>query len=317
MSTPLLVLVIWGHFDWLPYAAFGALASVYGKRGTRRQRAGAQALAGAALVVSVTMGAIAGASGLEPAVLLALASSSVVGLGLTWTAGLAPVPSLFLVFATGTVSAVTQTWTTLPAAAAVSMGAALFALLMGQLFAKTGSRDLADVRVRRAAALGSTRLPTLVLLYATLPVVAGLLATAAGLGHPYWAAVASVVPLAGASLFDKLGRGIHRLAGTIVGIAIAIAFLSMQPPVWVMVVAIALFQLLTELFVTRNYALAVIWITPLALTLSSLGDVSRTGVLVFDRVVGSGIGLGLAMMTLAVGYLVRSGRAERVRPRTN
>lgn len=311
VGVPLAVIAGLGRLDLLGYAAFGALAAVYGKRATRWVRLRAQSCVGAGLVAAVGIGGAAAASGAPAVVVAGLSVSSLLGLLLSWFGGWLPVPSLFLVFATGAIASAPLSWHDLPQALLIAAASVAFALAVSQIVVSLERgipRHTAAVVRGRVPALGYAGLPTLIALYAGAPVVAVLVATGTGLGHPFWAAVAAVVPLAGAKPSDRLGRGVHRLLGTVLGIGIAYAILSTGLPVWALIVAIAVFQVLTELYVTTNYTLAVVFITPMALILSTLSTPTVTDQLFLDRVVGSLIGVAVTVFALV---LIRSARRIR------
>lgn len=58
VAVPLLLLVSLDRAHWVPYAAFGAFTSLYGRASDRADRAGMQAMAGASLVLSVVLGVL-------------------------------------------------------------------------------------------------------------------------------------------------------------------------------------------------------------------------------------------------------------------
>jgi uncharacterized membrane protein YccC len=131
-------------------------------------------------------------------------------------------------------------------------------------------------------------------------VAAGVLATAAGLGHPYWASLTAVVPMAAADTHGRLLRAAHRLVGTAAGLVVAGALLALSPSGWALVALVALAQLGAELFVLRNYSLALVFITPLALLMNALGGRADPLTLVTDRAVETllGIAVGVAATLL-------------------
>ncbi len=130
---------------------------------------------------------------------------------------------------------------------------------------------------------------------------AGALSTGLGWEHPYWAMVAAVVVLAVPDLASRLVRGLQRMVGTLLGIGIAAAVLarSHRQGVWAVVVIAAL-QVLAELFVGRNYALALLFVTPLALMMGQLVAPSPVGPLLGDRLLETVVGSFVAMAVLLV-----------------
>ena len=313
VAVPLVLVVALGQVELSAYAAFGALSSVYGSRLGRRDRLRAQASVGAALTLAVVLGVVvASAPGTAPSSVLACALVSGLGVLITRTLGHLPVPSLFLVLATGTVSAAPHTWGDLPVAAAVAALAASFGLLVGR--ASLGlHRSLVPappppaLTLRTALAAPGARLE--LGYYLLSPALAGSLAHLLAFGHPYWAAVASLVPLAGRDLAAQLGRATLRFAGTVAGLGVGFLLIRPDPSVAVLLVAIAVLQVLTELFVTRNYGIAVVFITPMTLALGHLASPTPAAALVADRLVQTCLGVAVAAVVLVVARAVRPPQA--------
>ncbi len=104
--VPLALLTALGRPDLALFAVFGAFASVYGRAESHRSRARSQSLAGAALVVSISLGAVVATTGtVRPWLAVGLAAV-IAAIGclasdvLRWR----PPGSFFLVFAFGTVA---------------------------------------------------------------------------------------------------------------------------------------------------------------------------------------------------------------------
>lgn len=320
VAAPLAVLLAVGHADWTGYAVFGSVSTVYSKSGDYRMRLHAQTGTGLALTVAVTLGVVAGV--LAPGSMLAVAAMTVLsllGYLLAATFGWLPVPSLFLVFAAGTTSAYPHAWSDVPIAAALSACAVLFGVLTGQLGRllptqrqeplpqppRTPLRHLPAPATARAEAAA----------YLLGPLVAGSAATIMGIGHPYWAAVSATVPLSGITLAAQLGRASLRLAGTILGLGVAFALLAAGPPRWLLVIAVAVLQITTELFVARNYGIAVISLTPLALILGRLAAPGPLPPLLTDRLVETILGVAVAIGALLAIRTPPSTHTEAVRHR--
>jgi uncharacterized membrane protein YccC len=136
-------------------------------------------------------------------------------------------------------------------------------------------------------------------------VLAGLIANAAGLEHPAWAVVAAVVPLAIPGLRNQVRRGLNRVVGTLAGLVLAAVLLTPSLPGWAVILLVAALQGATELFVARNYALAMVFVTPLALLLIQVAAPQPTGRLVATRLTETLIGVSVG---IAVAF------ATRVRP---
>jgi uncharacterized membrane protein YccC len=97
--------------------------------------------------------------------------------------------------------------------------------------------------------------------------------------------------------------------GTVVGVCLfALVQLAHPTGVWLGVVLAAL-QFAVELVVIRNYGLALLFITPLALLISAqAGDVE--GVVV-DRVGDTLLGAVIAMVVLLAALVIRSRGTSR------
>jgi Fusaric acid resistance protein-like len=97
--------------------------------------------------------------------------------------------------------------------------------------------------------------------------VAGSAATAIGIGigHPYWAMVAAVVPLAAPGLRAQVLRPGHRVAGTLLGLPTSAALLAPGFGPLATVLLVAVLQIVTELVVGRHYGAALLFITPMAM----------------------------------------------------
>ncbi|MEV4348468.1 FUSC family protein [Actinoplanes sp. NPDC049596] len=137
---------------------------------------------------------------------------------------------------------------------------------------------------------------------------AGVLVHVTGLSHPYWAAVSAVAVLQTASLRLSSQKAIQRAGGTILGLIIAGAVVSVPGGPWVMVAGIVLAQVIAELLVIRNYGLAMLAITPLALLVGELGHQTPPLDLIGDRLVQTVLG---SLLGLAAALLVRNRAANR------
>jgi hypothetical protein len=124
--------------------------------------------------------------------------------------------------------------------------------------------------------------------------IAGTLATivgqALGFGHNYWAMVAAVVPLVGHSTRHRVDRGIQRILGTVVGLAVLAGIVAIRPAAWLMVVFIAACQFGAEMLIARQYFLAQVCVTPLALMSTLLVAHVNPLDLLHDRFIDTVIG---------------------------
>lgn len=307
IAVPLVLVWSLGHLDWSLYVAFGGFAAVYGRHAAYRDRWRMQAGAGSLIAVTITLGTAIGV--VAPASLLAVAGmtvSSAVGFAVSRKNGWLPLGSLFFVFASGATSSYAHPASDIPLAFGLAAVSSLFAIGLGQLgrFTRAGRqapKNAPPIRLSWKALLAAPGVRWDLVRYAAGPLIAGGIATGVGIGHPYWAAVSATVPLAGLTVDAQLTRAAHRLVGTLIGVAFALAILLAEPSDVVMIVVVIALQAFAELFVLRNYGLTVVALTPLALVLSHLASPVPIGQLVTDRAVETTIGVLVALGLMVIG----------------
>ena len=166
-----------------------------------------------------------------------------------------------------------------------------------------------------AATAGAPRAPG-VARHATAVAAAGLLGLCTGAEHAYWAMASSVTPLAAIGLAGMGVRGLHRVVGSCAGVLVAFPLLVLPQPAALLLVAVAVLALPTEAYMRTNYALAMVFFTPLILAMTALADPGSDGQqLVVDRgiqtVLGALVGLGVG-----IGFEVAARRRRRQRDGT-
>jgi uncharacterized membrane protein YccC len=129
--------------------------------------------------------------------------------------------------------------------------------------------------------------------------VAGAIASALSVQHAYWAIVAAVLILhQGLDWTRTVQRSLGRVLGTLAGLLLAGLILAAYPQGLWLVFTVALLQFIIESVVVRNYALAVMFITPLGLVIASGGrhvtDIAR---LLSARAVDTVVGCSVALAT--------------------
>lgn len=120
--------------------------------------------------------------------------------------------------------------------------------------------------------------------------------------HLYWAIAFSALVLhQGGPRAARTYRAVHRLIGTVLGLALFLVVAFLQPSGWWLVLLIVAFQFTIELLVTRNYGLAVTLITPLALLVATGGRYGdEPWALVAERLLDTVIAVLVALVVLWV-----------------
>jgi uncharacterized membrane protein YccC len=114
--------------------------------------------------------------------------------------------------------------------------------------------------------------------------------------RPYWITLSCAAVMCGSTIMATFHRSIQRSVGTIIGIFVAIIILSFQPQGFMIVAVNMCLTCLVELAISRNYALAAVFITPNAMLIAE-NSTKIYNVTYFataritDIVVGSIIGL--------------------------
>lgn len=305
VMVPLLVLVFTGHTGWAAYASFGAFTSLYGRRSEHLVRLQMQASAAVMLVLTVPTGVAVGLldAGWWMDVLVGMviaATGTVVARAHSYHPG----GPLFFIFAFGAIALMPHQHGDLLTALLVSGASALFSILVGTagvLLDPRGLRGAWRERVGLTLDLQQNWQPAWMALGV---LVAGTLAHLFRIGHPYWAMVAAVAPLSAPQVTTQVARGIHRTVGTTVGLVTAWVVLALHLAPVPAVLVVAVLQLLTEMWVGRNYAIAMLFITPMALLMGQIGVQRPIAGLLYDRgletFIGSAVGIGIAVLGWAV-----------------
>ncbi|MEU1983203.1 FUSC family protein [Nocardia sp. NPDC019395] len=133
--------------------------------------------------------------------------------------------------------------------------------------------------------------------------IAGLLAggvtVALELGRPDWAVLTVTVLLhQGPDRIRGTYRGVHRIGGTALGLVLFTGLYALEPRGWALVLVLMALQFAIEIFVARNYGLAVVFITPLALLMGGGGQYGNVLPVVRDRLIESVIGVLIGLAAL-------------------
>lgn len=323
--VPLLILVSVGHIDWLAYASFGAMTALYGRSEPYRVRARSVGIAAVGLVVSIFLGIVMAVTQASlPVLAIGLIFVIVAGLLLSAAVGLFPPTPIFFVFAYTVCSqAPTPADEVLPRLLVAVIAAAFaFAVTMsGWLIRRAAAEAPAGLfkplprnpRIR-AAALWDGRVWLAIVQNVVGVLVAGGLAIAGGIGHPYWAVVSVVAVMPPPGAAHSTSRAIHRIIGTALGVIVTGLVLLPNPPIGVLIAIIAIGQFGAEILVGRHYGAALLFVTPLALTVAHLASPIPVPALLADRVVETALGGGVAILIVLVTRWISQSRLSRQGP---
>lgn len=311
VAIPLTILLLVGRIDLAVYASFGSFTALYGRSEPYRIRLVSVSTAAISLTATISAGVLLACLG-TPLLPTAIALVVVIAFGVLVHAALGWIPGqpVFFVFALLVCAVVPTTWTEAPLAIGVAAASAALSWLLcmsGWMLRKVGGNRLAHrfrplhrTPVRTLAVLRDAVVWRTIAATAGAGLLAGGISLAFGIGRPYWAVVTvvAVMPLAHASF--SFSRAMHRTLGTIGGVIVAGVVLAFDPPAVVIVVFAVICQFVVELIIGKNYGIALVFITPLALTMSSLSQPSAVLPLVTDRVVETVVGVTVAIALVVV-----------------
>ncbi len=299
ISASLCLLSPWPHLAG--FASLGALAALFGRFAPRRSRTGIVLRCAFWQTLAVfAMSATAWAGWPATAQLVLLAASCGIYLMICFRGRFGAPGPLIFIFAVGasmtdTLSLEQMIERTL-ATATTGMLAWLICVASEALrhpptperpFPKDRKRSLGELSFMAAR----------VAIAAAIVVFAS---HALGMSHPAWAAMGAVAVMQGSHLHISMHRALQRMAGTAIGAALAWALLLQQPSAWMIIAAIALLQLLTEIVIGLNYGLAQTLVTPMALLMTYLGapalaDAGMAPERVVDTILGAVVGMFIAV----------------------
>lgn len=310
--APLIVLLLVNRLDLMVFVVFGAFTGVYGRVDGYWNRLRMQVRSGTLFFVVIALALAASSwwiSHEDPQLKSwqIVVSTTLIAGACSIAAGflrLRPAGSLFHIFAFAAIASIAD-----PAPAAQALLAAAATIVFQVVIGASGALgQWANVWKRTALPPMSDNVKSAIwwegLFYILTAGVAGALANIVGsrldAGHNYWAMVAAVVPLVGHTTRQRVRRGMHRVLGTLVGMLLMAALVLVNPPVLALVICIGLFQFMAEILVVRNYFLAQIFVTPLALVGVSLVAGLSTAVM-YDRIVETLIGSAVGILGVIGG----------------
>jgi hypothetical protein len=321
VAVPSLLLLAAGRTDLIMYAVFGALTGMYGRSEPHQLRFLHQCQAAVVLLGGVTAGLLLSVNHLQSWWLVAV-EAVLAGVGSVFAdrVRLKPNGPFFGILALGACASVPAPvpWYL---ALLIAAGSAAFSLLVG-FGGWIRHRSWQPGAARTAAGLqpaGQRELLVHATRYVLAVGAAGTVGVLSGSGHPHWAMAAAAVPLAGADLPSSVRRGIHRIVGTFVGLAVTAVVLLPGP--WtlaglfpgqqavLLALLVILFQFTTELFMARHYGLAMVSFTPVILLMTQLAAPIDPAVLILERGVETLVG---ALVGIAVVVAVRRAGSRTV-----
>ncbi|MDO7867232.1 FUSC family protein [Nocardioides jiangxiensis] len=303
LVLPGAALVLADRPELIIYAVFGSFAGMYGRAESRTLRLLHQSQGALLLLTGTVIGvALAHADADRPTIIVAAACFAVVGSLVADFFSLRPEGPFYGIFALGALAGMPELASPL-ALTTIAVASAVLAVLIGLASGRSGDAVRALVETVRAQRLRSR--PGAVVhafRYAVAVAAAGSAALACGLTHVNWAIAGAAVTLAAADSRGRLLRGIHRVVGTIAGLAVTALALApgFSPRTLAIVVICLLFP--TELFMAVNYALALSFFTPMIMLMTELAQPIGMRELLEDRALGTMLGVVVA---LVVSWVLR------------
>lgn len=313
VGVPLFALYAIDRLDLAVFAAFGALASLYGHRETGRSQLQTQAVAGALLVATIAVAAAFSAAR-GPAWLLgclllaAVIGPATLGAAMRWL----PRGEMFFVLVLLVIADIPVSWAKVPTAVATGAAAAAFCVLMSRLGQAEhpevgpGRAGLGD-RVSEGWASINRRRHAVAIVASALGVLsAWLIALVLGVGHPFWAPVIVAALMPALEAADVYRRIAHLILGTLGGVSAAALLFSFEPGHLALIVIVVLCQMAAEVFVGRQYGVALVFFSPLAIGMSNLVLGLPWTPLLVDRIAEAFLGSAVAFLVILAGRRILS-----------
>jgi uncharacterized membrane protein YccC len=136
--------------------------------------------------------------------------------------------------------------------------------------------------------------------------VASLVSVPLGIPRGYWVVLSAVAILQASHwIAFTITRAIQRFLGTLAGV-VAFGLITLLAPAGLWLVAtVAVLQFMIELVVAKNYGLALLFITPVALIISTANQSGSPLGIIGERVLDSLLGALIALTVLFVGEWLR------------
>ncbi|WP_051687496.1 MULTISPECIES: FUSC family protein [Micrococcales] len=308
VAVPLATVLLLGRADLAIFVSFGAFTSIYARQEPFADRFRHQCTAGLMLLMALLVGLALSHLQAGPWLMIpVVALVGGIGASLAIVLTLRPPGGLFFIFASGAVGSM-HSPPPIALAMIAGLGAVIWSVLAGMLGYFMGEGRRGHV-VPVPAHHGQSRAQILRhgLLFFGAATIAGVLGQLSGLSHSYWAMVAAVAPIAQPSVTARLYKCIQRIVGTFGGVFVTAFLLSSDLHQWQMAVWVVILQFLAEAFVMRNYAFAMLFVTPLALMMVQLAQPSAPEQILTARLAETAIGAAVGFVLV----LIFRNRAER------
>ncbi|MEY9844358.1 FUSC family protein [Streptacidiphilus sp. MAP5-3] len=314
---PNLLLLVLGRLDLVLYTSAGTMCALFTHALPYRERARALAWVVLGMAATVGVALTAAATVRSTVVLIALAALLACLHKLLCDATrLGPPGNVIFTFVGASAFFVPQRLGEIPAHLGLVLvgGAVAWAVCLAPALVKPHGPALTLGVPRAPQGLGSL-LPLAVRVGVSCA-LAGWASLAAGVGHPYWAVVtAAAVHRANTSVSWQ--RALQRTVGSLLGLVLFTATVPLsRASGYGALVALLLIggcQIGAEATITRNYWVAQVFVTPMALLLVSIGDLAGTGsaepvsALVGDRWLDTVLGAAFGILS---AVLVTNRRAS-------
>jgi uncharacterized membrane protein YccC len=320
IGVPLAAFTVAGHQSLGLIASLGAFTALYGSTLRLSDRLKALPIVAVGFVAASALGVLCAANvWLTIACLVAVAAlASIIVLGV----GLGPPGPMQFVLVAGVSAHLAASARVdgssldafmIPALVAVGALSAYFLVVAPLALPRVRRRggEAVGMRVRHLANSLDREAATIAARVIAAVAAAGLLSVSFGARHSYWMVmVAGAVLQASHVSRSSAVRAVHRVLGTVFGVAVFGLIQFVGPKGLWLVGVLALLQFAIEVVAARNYAMALTFITPAALTISAAGGASCPLALVGERLVDTFLGAIIATVVLLISECVGRLRAR-------
>jgi hypothetical protein len=314
IGLPITILTLFGQAELGLIASTGGFIALYFSNRSRLERARLLPLVAVGLIASGALG-VAVSSSLALS-LIALFALTVIGSSILLGFGAGPPGGLFFMLVAGASIRLTAPKSLdgvglsgglvigmLCVGAVIAYVVILVPLLMPRV--RAHDREVgAKTEPFRFRLTGDTRVIVIRLTLASAIAVA--VSAPLGVHRTYWVLLTVIAILQNGRRARLTAlRGIHRVLGTFVGLGLFALILTVNPEGLWLALLLASLQFIVELVVIRNYGLALIFITPLALLIAAQGDPGDVWAVTLTRVLDTLLGAAIALVVLAFALGMR------------